>query len=129
MGDLLLDWEFDFLGSLIVRLSWFDIFVCSLIKKKKKKKLKYLLSRKRFVFFFFFKDSYYLMDFVLVLFLDSFKKKLFDFVFTCGRFEGAAPEPRKGIRSGHVPGSKCIPFAQVKNNVKIHLIINTQKSI
>ncbi|XP_047948734.1 thiosulfate/3-mercaptopyruvate sulfurtransferase 2-like isoform X1 [Salvia hispanica] len=29
------------------------------------------------------------------------------------RFDGAAPEPRKGIRSGHVPGSKCVPFSQV----------------
>lgn len=29
------------------------------------------------------------------------------------RFDGTAPEPRKGIRSGHVPGSKCIPFAQM----------------
>ncbi|KAI4323227.1 hypothetical protein L6164_022850 [Bauhinia variegata] len=29
------------------------------------------------------------------------------------RFDGAVPEPRKGIRSGHVPGSKCIPFAQL----------------
>ncbi|XP_059443073.1 thiosulfate/3-mercaptopyruvate sulfurtransferase 2-like [Corylus avellana] len=29
------------------------------------------------------------------------------------RFDGSAAEPRKGIRSGHVPGSKCIPFAQV----------------
>lgn len=29
------------------------------------------------------------------------------------RFDGAAPEPRKGIRAGHVPGSKCIPFGQV----------------
>ncbi|KAK0598391.1 hypothetical protein LWI29_034211 [Acer saccharum] len=29
------------------------------------------------------------------------------------RFDGAAPEPRKGIRSGHVPGSKCIPFPQL----------------
>ncbi|XP_057450584.1 thiosulfate/3-mercaptopyruvate sulfurtransferase 2-like [Lotus japonicus] len=29
------------------------------------------------------------------------------------RFDGAAPEPRKGIRSGHVPGSKCIPFSQL----------------
>ncbi|KAK1586865.1 hypothetical protein Q3G72_006907 [Acer saccharum] len=28
-------------------------------------------------------------------------------------FDGAAPEPRKGIRSGHVPGSKCIPFPQL----------------
>ncbi|XP_028549722.1 thiosulfate/3-mercaptopyruvate sulfurtransferase 1, mitochondrial-like isoform X1 [Dendrobium catenatum] len=31
------------------------------------------------------------------------------------RFDGAAPEPRKGIRSGHVPGSKCIPFGQVSH--------------
>lgn len=30
------------------------------------------------------------------------------------RFDGVAPEPRKGIRCGHVPGSKCIPFAQVE---------------
>ncbi|EES16326.2 thiosulfate/3-mercaptopyruvate sulfurtransferase 2 isoform X1 [Sorghum bicolor] len=29
------------------------------------------------------------------------------------RFDGAVPEPRKGIRSGHVPGSKCVPFPQV----------------
>ncbi|KAK3428425.1 hypothetical protein EUGRSUZ_F04458 [Eucalyptus grandis] len=29
------------------------------------------------------------------------------------RFDGSVPEPRKGIRSGHVPGSKCIPFAQL----------------
>lgn len=29
------------------------------------------------------------------------------------RFDGTTPEPRKGIRSGHVPGSKCIPFPQV----------------
>ena len=36
----------------------------------------------------------------------------FNFFF---RFDGAAAEPRKGIRSGHVPGSKCIPFAQVND--------------
>ncbi|GER48108.1 thiosulfate sulfurtransferase [Striga asiatica] len=29
------------------------------------------------------------------------------------RFDGVAPEPRKGIRSGHVPGSKCVPFTQM----------------
>ncbi|KAJ8430468.1 hypothetical protein Cgig2_003050 [Carnegiea gigantea] len=29
------------------------------------------------------------------------------------RFDGTAPEPRKGITSGHVPGSKCVPFSQV----------------
>ncbi|KAL8462791.1 hypothetical protein ACS0TY_033710 [Phlomoides rotata] len=29
------------------------------------------------------------------------------------RFDGVAPEPRKGIKSGHVPGSKCVPFSQM----------------
>ncbi|KMZ62680.1 Thiosulfate sulfurtransferase [Zostera marina] len=29
------------------------------------------------------------------------------------RFNGTAPEPRKGIKSGHVPGSKCIPFGEI----------------
>ncbi|CAO2816582.1 unnamed protein product [Amaranthus hypochondriacus] len=29
------------------------------------------------------------------------------------RFDGTAPEPRKGIRSGHVPGSKCVPFPKI----------------
>lgn len=38
-------------------------------------------------------------------------------VYSSCRFDGAAPEPRKGIRSGHVPGSKCIPFAQVEDNL------------
>ncbi|XP_072956342.1 thiosulfate/3-mercaptopyruvate sulfurtransferase 2-like [Typha angustifolia] len=37
------------------------------------------------------------------------------------RFDGAVPEPRKGIRSGHVPGSKCIPFAQVLDNSQMLL--------
>jgi thiosulfate/3-mercaptopyruvate sulfurtransferase len=27
------------------------------------------------------------------------------------RFEGAAPEPRAGLRSGHIPGSRNVPFA------------------
>ncbi len=27
-----------------------------------------------------------------------------------GRFEGAAPEPRAGMRSGHMPGSRSLPF-------------------
>ncbi|CAN4075390.1 unnamed protein product [Withania somnifera] len=29
------------------------------------------------------------------------------------RFDGVAPEPRTGISSGHIPGSKCIPFPQM----------------
>lgn len=38
------------------------------------------------------------------------------------RFDGVAPEPRKGIRSGHVPGSKCIPFGQVIHMLLIILV-------
>ncbi|OAE33865.1 hypothetical protein AXG93_1921s1120 [Marchantia polymorpha subsp. ruderalis] len=30
-----------------------------------------------------------------------------------GRFDGTAPEPRKGIRGGHIPGSTCVPFPEV----------------
>ena len=32
-----------------------------------------------------------------------------------GRFEGAAPEPREGLRSGHIPGSLNLPFADLLN--------------
>ena len=31
------------------------------------------------------------------------------------RFRGEAPEPRPGLRSGHIPGSKNIPIAEVLN--------------
>lgn len=30
-----------------------------------------------------------------------------------GRFEGIAPEPRPGIPSGHIPGSRNVPFSDV----------------
>lgn len=30
-----------------------------------------------------------------------------------GRFDGVAPEPRKGVRSGHIPGTKCVPFPEM----------------
>ncbi|KAG0567228.1 hypothetical protein KC19_7G119900 [Ceratodon purpureus] len=29
------------------------------------------------------------------------------------RFDGTVPEPRKGVRGGHIPGSKCVPFPEV----------------
>jgi thiosulfate/3-mercaptopyruvate sulfurtransferase len=32
-----------------------------------------------------------------------------------GRFEGIEPEPRTGVRSGHIPGSKSLPFGQLVN--------------
>jgi len=30
-----------------------------------------------------------------------------------GRFEGTAPEPREGLRSGHIPGSLNLPFSEL----------------
>ena len=32
-----------------------------------------------------------------------------------GRFAGLEPEPREGLRSGHIPGAVNLPFARVKN--------------
>jgi thiosulfate/3-mercaptopyruvate sulfurtransferase len=30
-----------------------------------------------------------------------------------GRFEGTEPEPRPGLRGGHIPGSRSLPYAQL----------------
>ncbi len=30
-----------------------------------------------------------------------------------GRFEGTTPEPRPGLRRGHIAGSRCMPFTQL----------------
>jgi thiosulfate/3-mercaptopyruvate sulfurtransferase len=32
-----------------------------------------------------------------------------------GRFEGKDPEPRPGLRQGHIPGSKNVPSASILN--------------
>ncbi|KAB2912493.1 MAG: 3-mercaptopyruvate sulfurtransferase [Hyphomicrobiaceae bacterium] len=34
---------------------------------------------------------------------------------SAGRFEGTAPEPRAGLRSGHIPGSRNVPFTTLLN--------------
>ncbi len=34
-----------------------------------------------------------------------------------GRFHGTAPEPRAGLKSGHIPGSKNIPFDRVLDGI------------
>ncbi len=34
---------------------------------------------------------------------------------SAARFSGEAPEPRAGLRPGHIPGSKNVPFATVLN--------------
>ncbi|MEP3891781.1 MAG: rhodanese-like domain-containing protein [Hellea sp.] len=37
-----------------------------------------------------------------------------------GRFYGTAPEPRAGLRSGHIPGSLSLPFTQTRTS-EMHL--------
>lgn len=32
---------------------------------------------------------------------------------TAGRFEGTAPEPRPGLRGGHIPGARNLPFGDI----------------
>ena len=32
-----------------------------------------------------------------------------------GRFTGAVPEPRAGMRSGHIPGSVSLPYTDLLN--------------
>ncbi|HQT46762.1 MAG: 3-mercaptopyruvate sulfurtransferase [Acidocella sp. 20-63-7] len=33
-----------------------------------------------------------------------------------GRFDGSVPEPRAGMRSGHIPGAKSLPFSELLEN-------------
>lgn len=35
------------------------------------------------------------------------------------RFNGSVPEPRPGVRSGHIPQSVCVPFAELMNQHKL----------
>lgn len=35
---------------------------------------------------------------------------------SAGRFEGTEPEPRKGLRGGHIPHSSSLPFTEVLND-------------
>ncbi|XP_042457576.1 thiosulfate/3-mercaptopyruvate sulfurtransferase 1, mitochondrial-like isoform X2 [Zingiber officinale] len=38
-----------------------------------------------------------------------------------GRFDGVAPEPREGIKSGHIPESKCVPFTEMVDSSSLLL--------
>ncbi len=36
-----------------------------------------------------------------------------------GRFDGVDPEPRAGLRGGHIPGSLCLPFTRLLEDGKL----------
>jgi len=56
-------------------------------------------------------------DFVLTQ-LGNLKLDIID-ARAAGRFNGTLPEPRAGMRSGHIPGSLNLPFAQVLSGFKM----------
>ncbi len=37
---------------------------------------------------------------------------------SAGRFDGSAPEPRKGLKSGHMEGARSLPYTEVLENGK-----------
>ena len=42
------------------------------------------------------------------------------------RFDGIEPEPRAGLRGGHIPKSFCLPFNEVLENGKFKIINNSK---
>jgi thiosulfate/3-mercaptopyruvate sulfurtransferase len=38
---------------------------------------------------------------------------------SAGRFAGTEPEPRKGLRSGHMPGARNVPFTDIVENGRL----------
>jgi thiosulfate/3-mercaptopyruvate sulfurtransferase len=52
--------------------------------------------------------------------IDSKKDQVVD-ARAQARFDGVAPEPREGLRGGHIPGSVCVPFVDVISDEKTML--------
>lgn len=44
--------------------------------------------------------------------VDTHKEQMID-ARSAGRFEGTAPEPRPGLRGGHIPGSRSLPYTDL----------------
>ena len=52
--------------------------------------------------------------------IDSKKDQVVD-ARAQARFDGVAPEPREGLRGGHIPGSVCVPFIDIISEDKTML--------
>ncbi|MCH7936503.1 MAG: 3-mercaptopyruvate sulfurtransferase [Proteobacteria bacterium] len=44
------------------------------------------------------------------------------------RFDGSAPEPREGLRSGHIPGSVCLPYPMLMDGEN-HFVMRPAEDI
>lgn len=60
-----------------------------------------------------------ILDYKNVLDAISDKNKLILDARSADRFSGQKPEPREGLRSGHIPSSKNLPFAELMNGEKM----------
>ncbi len=58
------------------------------------------------------KDKYFLSSEDVVSLLDSDEYQILD-ARSEARFLGVAPEPREGVRSGHIPNSKSFPYSSL----------------
>ncbi|QWX82731.1 sulfurtransferase [Cellulophaga sp. HaHaR_3_176] len=63
-------------------------------------------------------DKSKLVNFTSVLENTTAENTLLIDARSSGRFDGTAPEPRKDLRSGHIPNSINIPYENVLNNGK-----------
>ena len=69
-----------------------------------------------------FKSSYNpnaLFDYKKVLEVLSDSKKIIIDARSSDRFKGTSPEPREGLRSGHIPNSKNLPFTELIDDGKL----------
>lgn len=48
---------------------------------------------------------------------------------SAARFRGDAPEPREGLRAGHIPGSRNVPFGDLLNDDKTMKSVEKTRSI
>lgn len=61
------------------------------------------------------KKLFYRADDVLSI-IDNSSYQIMD-ARSQGRFDGTAPEPRAGLRGGHIPNSVCLPFPTVQDGI------------
>ncbi|WP_117883366.1 sulfurtransferase [Aureibaculum luteum] len=69
-----------------------------------------------------FKSSYKsraFYDYKKVLEVLSDSEKIILDARSSNRFKGTSPEPREGLRSGHIPNSKNLPFTELINDGKL----------
>ncbi len=71
-----------------------------------------IVPAKESTYFADYKPALYLTKDDILTNLDNNARQIVD-ARAAARFEGTAPEPRPGLRSGHIPGAKNLPFGSL----------------